>query len=60
MAGQYLQAHFTPQVLAAQKNQHGAVQRISPQPEQDFLTENEIDFIASRGSFYLATVTSNG
>ena len=60
MAGQYLQTHFTPQVLAAQKHQYGEVQRLSPQPEQDFLTEDEIDFIARRDSFYLATVTSNG
>jgi predicted pyridoxine 5'-phosphate oxidase superfamily flavin-nucleotide-binding protein len=60
MAGQYLQTHFTPQVLAAQKRHYGAAQRISPQPEQDVLTEDEIGFIATRDSFYLATVTSNG
>ena len=60
MAGQYLQTYFTPQVLAAQKYHYGTTQRISPQPEQDVLTEDEIGFIATRDSFYLATVTSNG
>jgi predicted pyridoxine 5'-phosphate oxidase superfamily flavin-nucleotide-binding protein len=60
MAGQYLQTHFTPQVLAAQKRNYGAPQQLSPQPEQDVLTEDEIGFITSRDSFYLATVTSNG
>ena len=60
MAGRYLETHFTPQVLAAQKHHYGAPLRISPQPEQDFLTEDEVGFIATRNSFYLATVTSNG
>ena len=60
MAGQYLQTHFTPKVLASQKHYYGREQLVLPQPERDPFTEDEISFIASRDSFFLATVTSEG
>jgi predicted pyridoxine 5'-phosphate oxidase superfamily flavin-nucleotide-binding protein len=34
--------------------------RMDKQPQQDDLTENEIDFISGRDSFYMATVGENG
>jgi predicted pyridoxine 5'-phosphate oxidase superfamily flavin-nucleotide-binding protein len=60
MAGQYLETHLTPSVLAAQEKYYGASQSVPPQPERDLLTADEIEFIQSRDSFYLATITSNG
>jgi hypothetical protein len=60
MAGQYLETHLTPSVLAAQEKYYGASQPVPPQPERDSLTDDEIQFIQSRDSFYLATITSNG
>jgi predicted pyridoxine 5'-phosphate oxidase superfamily flavin-nucleotide-binding protein len=60
MAGQFLETHFTPQVLAAQKRYYGREMRLPPQPDRDLLTDDEIAFIGSRDSFYMATVTSNG
>lgn len=60
MAGRYLENHFTPQVLAAQQRYFGSSQEVPAQPERDLLTSEEVDFIARRDSFYLATVSSNG
>jgi predicted pyridoxine 5'-phosphate oxidase superfamily flavin-nucleotide-binding protein len=60
MAGQYLETHLTPEVLSAQKQYYGRAQSVPPQPERDLVTDDEVEFIASRDSFYLATVTSNG
>jgi predicted pyridoxine 5'-phosphate oxidase superfamily flavin-nucleotide-binding protein len=60
MAGQFLETYFTPQVLAAQKHYNGAESNLPSQPEKDLLTEDEISFIATRDSFYMATVTGNG
>jgi predicted pyridoxine 5'-phosphate oxidase superfamily flavin-nucleotide-binding protein len=60
MTGRYLENHFTPEVLEAQKRYYGRAQQVSPQPERDLLTVEEIEFIARRDSFYLATVGSNG
>ena len=60
MAGRYLENHFTPQVLAAQQRYFGRSQEVPAQPERDLLTSEEVDFIARRDSFYLATVSSNG
>jgi predicted pyridoxine 5'-phosphate oxidase superfamily flavin-nucleotide-binding protein len=60
MPGQFLETHFTPQVLAAQKRYNGAKFSLPPQPEKDLLTDDEINFIATRDSFYMATVAGNG
>ncbi|MCI0746703.1 MAG: pyridoxamine 5'-phosphate oxidase family protein [Verrucomicrobia subdivision 3 bacterium] len=60
MAGRYLETYFTPKVLAAQQQYFGRSQNISPQPERDALTEDENQFIQSRDSFYMATVSENG
>jgi len=60
MAGQYLATHFTPSVLAAQRRFYGRSHSVSPQPQPDLLTPDEIEFIGRRDSFYLATVSSNG
>jgi len=60
MSGRYREIHFTPSVLAAQERYFGRSQDIQPQPGRDPLTADEIQFIQSRDSFYLATVTETG
>ena len=60
MAGKFLELAFTPAVLAAQKNYFGRAQNIPPQPARDPLTDDETQFIQSRDSFYIATVTETG
>ena len=60
MAGQFLETLFTPKVLAAQKHYFGRAQPVPPQPERDALTDDETQFIQSRDSFYMATVSENG
>lgn len=60
MAGRYLETVFTPKVLAAQQHYFGRSQNIPPQPEHDPLTDAETQFIQSRDSFYMATVSENG
>jgi predicted pyridoxine 5'-phosphate oxidase superfamily flavin-nucleotide-binding protein len=60
MAGVYLQNHFTPEVRDAQEHYYGRARVLLPQPPRDALTAEEIEFIAQRDSFYLATVSSNG
>ena len=60
MAGRYLENHFTPQVLDAQKRYYGHSRLVPSQPERDLLTAEETDFIAQRDGFYLTTISSNG
>lgn len=60
MAGKFLELAFTPNVLAAQKKYFGRAQRLPPQLERDALTDDEAQFIQSRDSFYLATVSETG
>ena len=60
MAGKFLELAFTPAVLAAQKNYFGRAQNIPPQPARDPLADDDIQFIQSRDSFYMATVTETG
>lgn len=60
MAGRFLQTYFTPGVLKAQAHYYGRAQAIQPTTDPDPLTQEEADFIASRDSFYMATVTSDG
>jgi predicted pyridoxine 5'-phosphate oxidase superfamily flavin-nucleotide-binding protein len=60
MAGKFLELAFTPNVLAAQEKYFGRAQNLPPQPERDALTDDEAQFIGSRDSFYLATVSESG
>lgn len=60
MAGTFLELAFTPNVLAAQQKYFGRSQQLRPQPERDALADDEAQFIQSRDSFYLATVSEAG
>lgn len=60
MAGRFLELAFTPNVLDAQQRYFGRAQRLPTQPERDVLTDEEAQFIQSRDSFYLATVSETG
>lgn len=60
MAGKFLELAFTPNVLAAQQKYFGRAQNLQPQPEHDALTDDEVQFIQSRDSFYMATVSETG
>lgn len=60
MAGKFLELVLTPAVRAAQERYFGRVQEVPPQPERDALTDEEIQFIRSRDSFYMATVSETG
>jgi uncharacterized protein len=60
MAGRFLQNRFTPDVLAAQSHYYGREQHVPPQPERDLLGTEEAAFIATRDSFYMATVSTDG
>ena len=60
MADKYMQLVLTPAVQHAQDKyfgKHGAVEDV---PEADPLTPDEAGFIASRDSFYMATVSETG
>lgn len=60
MAEKFLNLTFTESVRKAQQHYFGRVPTISPQTENDVLTDDEIQFIRSRDSFYMATVTETG
>jgi predicted pyridoxine 5'-phosphate oxidase superfamily flavin-nucleotide-binding protein len=51
---------FTDSVLQAQAHYYGKAQRVEGAPESDTLSEDEIDFIHERDSFYLATISTAG
>ncbi len=55
-----MQTVLTPSVLAAQQHYFGRQLRVEEAPARDVLTEGEIEFIAARDSFYMATVTESG
>jgi predicted pyridoxine 5'-phosphate oxidase superfamily flavin-nucleotide-binding protein len=60
MAGKFLELAFTPNVIAAQQKYFARSQSLPPQPERDALTNDEAQFIQSRDSFYMATVSESG
>ncbi|RYD38241.1 MAG: pyridoxamine 5'-phosphate oxidase family protein [Verrucomicrobiaceae bacterium] len=60
MAGRYLETCFTPNVLAAQQHYYGRSQNLPAQPLRDPFTDEEVDFIQARDSFYMGTVSENG
>jgi len=60
MADKYMQLVLTPAVQRAQDKYFGKNQVVENPPETDALTLNEVGFIASRDSFYLATLSETG
>lgn len=55
-----MQMVLTPAVRAAQERYFGEFRAFGQAPERDAFTEEEAAFIASRDSFYLATINSDG
>ena len=60
MAEKFLELTFTDSVRKAQQHYFGNSRDIHGAAENDPLTEDEIAFIQSRDSFYLATVSESG
>ncbi len=62
MARKYLELSVTPAVRAAQNQYYGRSHRLPPDPSvaSTPLGSDEMDFIAERDSFYLATVSETG
>jgi uncharacterized protein len=60
MALKFLTTTMTPDVLAAQEHYYGRAQALPPEADRDPLGAEEVEFIARRDSFYMATVTSDG
>ena len=60
MAEKFQEIVFTGSVRAAQEHYYGKSQSVAGAPERDALTEEEIAFIQSRDSFYMATVSETG
>lgn len=60
MSGRYREVMFTPPVLEAQRQAYGRAVAVPVQPAVDPLGEDEMNFIAERDSFYLASVSSTG
>ena|SRR6267378_2888560 len=56
MAEKFLEIAFTDSVCKAQEHYFGKPQRVHGAAEPDALTDDEISFIQSRDSFYMATV----
>jgi predicted pyridoxine 5'-phosphate oxidase superfamily flavin-nucleotide-binding protein len=60
MATNFLKFAVTDSVRQAQQHYFGNSQPVASEAERDALTEDEITFIQSRDSFYMATVTETG
>jgi len=60
MAKKYLQIVLTPAVQRAEEKYFGKHTVVENAPETDALTTDEAGFIASRDSFYVATVSETG
>ena len=60
MADKYMQLVLTPAVQQAQDKYFGKHGAVEGAPESDPLTPDEAGFIASRDSFYMATVSETG
>ena len=60
MADKYMQLVLTPAVQQAQDKYFGKHKVVVNAPETDPLTRSEAFFIASRDSFYMATVSETG
>lgn len=59
MALKFLATAFTPSVRAAQAKYYGPLRKIPLAPERDLLGPEELEFIAARDSFYMATITED-
>lgn len=60
MADRFLELLTTDSVRRAQEHYYGHADEVPPSGERDALGQYETEFIASRDSFYIATVTENG
>jgi predicted pyridoxine 5'-phosphate oxidase superfamily flavin-nucleotide-binding protein len=60
MATKYLDLTFTDAVCRAQKQYYGRAGSIAGAPERDPLSQAEAEFIASRDSFYLGSISESG
>lgn len=60
MPAAYTSTMFTPEVLGAQADTYGKTYPVVGAVAKDPLGEQEVEFIQTRDSFYLATITSNG
>ncbi len=60
MSRRYLELVLTPSVLAAQQRAYGASRPVPPGAADDVLGPDELAFVASRDSFYLASVSASG
>ena len=60
MNSHFLELASTPAVLAAQKRYQGRAQLIEKTGGSDLLTEAEREFIESRDTFYLSSVSESG
>ncbi|MEO8351327.1 MAG: pyridoxamine 5'-phosphate oxidase family protein [Chthoniobacteraceae bacterium] len=60
MADKFMQLVLTPAVQRAEDKYFGKHQVVEHAPEVDALTQDEADFISSRDSFYMASVSETG
>ena len=60
MAEKFLELLITPAVAGAQAHYYGRSQPLRGGAERDALTDDEAQFIQSRDSFYLSTVSESG
>jgi predicted pyridoxine 5'-phosphate oxidase superfamily flavin-nucleotide-binding protein len=60
MAATFQKLAQTEAVRHAQEHYYGKAQNLRPAGERDALTDDEIAFIQSRDSFYMATVSETG
>jgi predicted pyridoxine 5'-phosphate oxidase superfamily flavin-nucleotide-binding protein len=60
MPSKFLELTVTDSVRKVQEHYFGRSLKLPPQPEREPLTEEEIQFIQARDSFYMATVTETG
>lgn len=60
MAAKFMQMALTPAVQAAQDRYFGRHFVVADAPERDALTEEEVSFIATRDSFYMASTNADG
>lgn len=59
MADKFLELLATPSVAKAQEHYYGHARQMSGNAKPDALTEDEIQFIRSRDSFYMATISES-
>jgi len=60
MATKFLELAFTDSVRKAQEHYFGGTQRVPGESAPDPLTDDETQFIQTRDSFYMATVSETG